>query len=197
MKIGEHLIYDAERLSRVQKNLCRRLPAEIALLDPTLFSAASSECTHDRGTNGQHPTIALHSSIQSFRSGLGNFVGLRVNFVIFEAFRAHRLKSAQADVQRDFGDFYAALLQTAQYFGREMQARGWSGHGATLPGVNGLVAFAVHRLVGTFDIGRQGECGRSRSHRFAKVIPRSKAQHPESEGSTSPYVRPRVLPLRR
>ena len=40
-------------------------------------------------------------------------------------------------------------------FGREVQACGGRGYGASLPRVDGLIAFAVGGFVGAFDVGRQ------------------------------------------
>ena len=70
-----------------------------------------------------------------------------MNLMIFEALSADRLKRAQAHIERDFGDFDAPVFQAVQNFGGEMQTRGWRGDGASLPGINGLVTFAIHRLV--------------------------------------------------
>ena len=76
-----------------------------------------------------------------------------------------------------------------------MQTRGWRCHGASLPGINSLVAFAVHRLVRAFDVGRQRNVSQP-VKRFAKPVPRSEAQNPQPEISARFHVRLK-LSLRR
>ena len=85
----------------------------------------------------------------------GNFVGLGVNFVIFEALGADGREGAEADLERDFCYFDAPTAHASENFRREMQTRCGRCDSTSLLRVNGLVALAVERLVGALDIGRE------------------------------------------
>lgn len=66
-----------------------------------------------------------------------------MDFVILDALDADWLKSSEADVQGDIDCSDAALADAVKDFRREMEAGGRSGYGAPLPGIDGLIAFAV------------------------------------------------------
>ena len=70
----------------------------------------------------------------------------------------HRQECAGADVQGDFRNTDAALLQAGQQLFGEMQARGWCRHRAFFLGEKSLVIGAVLfvRLTAGGDIRRQG-----------------------------------------
>src|ERR1700686_1384502 len=76
-----------------------------------------------------------------------------MNFVVFDALDADRLKSSQSDVECDFRRFDAALADAVENFRGEVEARGRSCYGATLLGVNGLIAFAVAKRIWTRNVG--------------------------------------------
>ena len=78
-----------------------------------------------------------------------------MEFVIFHALDAHRLKGSQADVEGDFRDFDAAIMDAGQNFRSEMKARGGSGDRSAFAGVDGLIAFAVGGRIGARDVGRE------------------------------------------
>ena len=60
-------------------------------------------------------------------------------------------------------------------FGREVQACGGRGYGASLPRVDRLIAFAVGGFVGAFDVGRQRDVAEP-AERFVETGFRGEAQ---------------------
>jgi len=93
-----------------------------------------------------------------------------MEFVIFDALDADGLKRSQADVQRDFGGFNAAVADAVEDLRREVKAGGGSGYRSALFGVDGLIAVAIVRGVRARDVGRQRdvadliECGEEIVH---------------------------------
>lgn len=107
MKVGQHGIYDAERIAGVDEEIgfavCRAEPA-VARLGDGVF-----ESSHGGGADG-HDTAALVEGAVDLQGGFrGDGVVLFVEAVIFDALDTNRLKGAQSDVQSEFGDFYAPL----------------------------------------------------------------------------------------
>ena len=68
---------------------------------------------------------------------------------------ADRLKSSEADVQRDVGNLNAARADRREDVVGEMQARGRRGHGPAFAREDGLVAALIGLFVGPRDVGRQ------------------------------------------
>src|ERR1700680_720208 len=96
-------------------------------------SGAYRENRAPRGTRFLNALRGLH----------GNFVTLSVHHVSFQRFAVDGLKSAEADVQSELADFHAALANSFQNFGREVQACRGSSDGTWLFGENRLVALAA------------------------------------------------------
>ncbi len=69
-----------------------------------------------------------------------DFVAFGMDFMVFHAVDAHRLKSPQTNVQGDLGGFDAALADAIENFGSEMETRGGSGNRSSLARVDGLIA---------------------------------------------------------
>jgi hypothetical protein len=83
-----------------------------------------------------------------------------MKLVIFHFFYSYRLKRAQADVQRDFGNFNPAGTNLLEDLGREVQAGRWSRHRSCHRplrlGVYSLVTLSVRRpVVFAVDVGRK------------------------------------------
>ena len=76
-------------------------------------------------------------------SGRGDRIGLGVEFVIFDALDADRLKRSQAYVQGDFGSLDSVLADLVKNLRGEVKSGGGSSDGAELLGVYGLIAVAV------------------------------------------------------
>jgi len=76
--------------------------------------------------------------------------------MIFDVLYADGLKSSQADVQGDLGNFDSALANALENFGSEVQAGGGRGYRPSRSCVNRLVAVAVMGLVFAVNVGRQG-----------------------------------------
>ncbi len=86
---------------------------------------------------------------------LRDFEPLLMHAVIGDAFDAHRLEGAGADVQRDAGALHTACVDLRQQRFVQMQRRGRCRHGAGLGGEDGLItAFVVGRVV-VRDVRRQ------------------------------------------
>src|SRR5258706_3363755 len=75
--------------------------------------------------------------------------------VILHAFRPHRLKCAEANVQGDLGNFDTAPANTLQDFRGEVQARGRRGHRSSRSGIDRLIAVTVGSPVVAIDVWRQ------------------------------------------
>src|ERR1700722_1729501 len=158
MEICQELIYNAEGFARVEENRGFRFSgAWRATAARRGFFGGVFEGSHYSGADGQNRPRFVLGFDYRLRGGFGDLIGFDVDFVIFEALGADRLKGAQADVESDFGDFDAAGPYALQDFGREVQTRGGRGHGASLPGVDGLKAFAIGGFVGALDVRRQGD----------------------------------------
>ena len=71
-----------------------------------------------------------------------------MQFVLLDHFLAHRLKRAQADMQRDLGRLDSALANALKNLRREVQARGRRGNGARRFRVNRLVMLAIGGVSG-------------------------------------------------
>lgn len=76
--------------------------------------------------------------------------------MLLHTLAAHRLKSSQSNMQRDLGGFDSALMNARKNFWSEMQSRGRSGHGPTLPRIDRLISLAIARRVRPRNIRRQG-----------------------------------------
>ena len=75
--------------------------------------------------------------------------------VLFNFFHAHGLKSAEADVERDFSGFDSSLMDTVEDLGSEMKSGGGGDNGTALASVYGLVTFAIRRRIRAGDVWGQ------------------------------------------
>ena len=75
--------------------------------------------------------------------------------MIFDALDADGLKCPQANVQCDLGGFDSALADALENFRSEVKPGGGSGDRTGLLGIDGLVALAIARRIGTRDVGRK------------------------------------------
>ena len=66
--------------------------------------------------DGEDGTILAASACDCGGGGFGNFVGLGVNFVIFEALGADGREGAEADLERDFCYFDAPTAAREREF---------------------------------------------------------------------------------
>jgi len=114
-----------------------------------------------QGTNGggsdRHDPAALLEGMIDGRGGFGrDGISLLVQAVILHALYADGLEGPQPDVEGEMSGLNASLPQVFQNFRSEMQAGGGSRDRATLPRIDGLIAFVVERSIGARHVGRQG-----------------------------------------
>lgn len=156
VEIREELIYDAKRFSRIEKDrgfiFSRNdgRAGECGGFFRRVFKSAN-----DRGADGQNRPSSEASPFNRAGGRFGNFIGLGVDRVVFQALSADRLESAEADFESDFSGFEAASGDALENFRGEVESRGGRGDGVSLPGVNGLIAVAVEGIVVALDVGRQ------------------------------------------
>ena len=110
--------------------------------------------------------------------------------MVFHAVDPDRLERAVPDMERHVHAADAACGKLVQQRGCEVQAGGRSGHRATFPRVNGLIAETIGRFVGAFDVRREwhvadGVDGRVHIHAF----------RPESDSAAAMKVTARHLSL--
>ena len=79
-----------------------------------------------------------------------------MQFVVLNPLRPHRLKRAQANMQRNLRSLDAALAQPPENFGSEVQPCGRRRHRTFFPRIDGLIAFAVGRPILTVNVRGQG-----------------------------------------
>src|ERR1700728_4084787 len=107
MEIGEELIYHAERLAGVEQNcsfVFSRGYSGAAAGSRWFFGGVFQGANH-RGADGEDWSRFAFRLRDRLRGGFGDFVGFQVDFVVFEALRAHWLERAEAYVESYFGDF--------------------------------------------------------------------------------------------
>ena len=155
MKVRQQLIYDAKRLAGVQKYFGFGLSSRNRLVATFIFFGGILERSHDCGSDCEHGALFAAGAGQSDGRGLGNFIRLGMDRVVFEAFGADRLESAEPDVECDFGDLDAARANPRDDFRREVQSRCGSGDRAPFSRENSLIALAIRRLIRSFDVRRQ------------------------------------------
>src|SRR5579863_6327361 len=179
MKIGEQLTHDAKRLARVDENprfgFC--LSDRVAARGKPFGSIF--EGAHYRGTHGEHQAPFAHCSYDCSGRNFGYFVSFLVNGVIFDAFGAYGLESAEADFKSDLRNLNPALPQLRQNFRGEMQTCRRSRDGAALTRVDGLIALAIHGFVGTLDVWRKRNVAQA-SERFVEAVLRREMQDAEA-----------------
>lgn len=78
-----------------------------------------------------------------------------MNFVIFNAIDADRLKSAEANVKGDLNSFDAAGADAIENRLGEVETGGGRGDGAARLGVDGLITLAIGGGIGASDVGRK------------------------------------------
>src|SRR3984957_11537506 len=155
MEIGEELIHHANRFAGIQENFCFG-PAfpNCNAATRRLFRGVLQRTNHS-GPNHQDRTVRCLRSRNDLYRLFRNIVALGVDFVVFQPLGAHRLESTETHVQRNFGGLDFSLAQPREQFRREVKSRRGRRNGASLFGVNSLVAFSVSRLILALDIRRQ------------------------------------------
>ena len=101
--------------------------------------------------------------------------------MVFDSFRVDGLKSAEADVQRDFAGSNATGAQIVKDARREVEAGGGRCHRARQPRENGLVIRAVRQVVRAADVGWQRHVPEPLDRAFHRAFPRLQAQAPRAE----------------
>ena len=142
MEIGQHSVDSLEMDAGVEEEV--RLSCVSELVE-RLDGA-------DRG--GADSDDALGSIELTARLGI-NLEALCVEFILFDRLRMQRLKSAEADVEGDFGANGAGGLALLDDLGREMKSRRRRGHAAAFAGKDGLVTLTVDGFIGPADVWRE------------------------------------------
>ena len=107
------------------------------------------------GADGDDATRSTESVIDGGGGAGGDGIRLGVEFVIFDALDADRLKGSQADVQGDIGGFDPPLADAVENFRGEMKSGGGGGDGAARVGIDGLIALAIAGRVRARNVRRE------------------------------------------
>lgn len=78
-----------------------------------------------------------------------------MKLMLFDDLGPHGLKGSETDVEGDLGSVDATLADSCQDFGSEMESCRGRSDGATLLGVDGLIAFPIDRGIVSGDVRRQ------------------------------------------
>ena len=130
MKVCQQRVYDAKAIAGIDKRVRLALPGLYPIFAGSflsklrgVFKGADGGCAH-----GHHAPLLGLRPINGLRRLRWNLVPLPMQFVILHFFYSHRLKCAEADVQRDLGDFNPAAPNLLQDLRREVQASRGRGH---------------------------------------------------------------------
>jgi hypothetical protein len=94
-------------------------------------------------------------AVDGLGGGGGERIALAVQADFVNSLHTQRGEGAQADVQRDAGDFDAASGERVEDLRSKVQACGGRGDGAAFAGEDRLVALAVGGSIVAADVGRQ------------------------------------------
>src|SRR3984893_2878348 len=119
-----------------------------------LFRGILEGAHYGRPHRKDWPAVAARLANRG-RRGIGNFVALGMNLMLFDLLFVDGLECAEAHVQRDGNRFDASLAQSFENGGRKMQAGCRSGNGSRMLGEDRLVTFAVGRLILARNVWRQ------------------------------------------
>lgn len=119
------------------------------------------EDTHARGSDGDDAAAGLPGVCHGFHGSVGDFIPLMMHAMIAQVVHFDGLKSAEADMQNDFGDGRASRANPIEKLRREMQTGGGGGDRAGHSGVDCLVLLAIDLIVLfvgkiAMDVRRQG-----------------------------------------
>src|ERR1019366_3562959 len=139
--------------------------------------------THRRGSHPHDSPTGIARTLDSLRRISRNFVPLAMQLVPLNDFLAHRLKSAEADVQSDLGRLDSTLPNALKNFRCEVQARRRRSDGAERFSVDRLIRLAVGGRIGAIDVRRQRNVADAIEH-AEEIIHRIEAKMAFAEGST-------------
>src|SRR5271166_3070655 len=153
VEIGQQCADDAETVARIDKDVgiaAAGVDASFAGLLRREFKGADGS-----GTDGDYAAATGFCRVDGVGGCGGDFVGLAVEFVVFDFFGAYRLERAESDVKSDFCDFNSAGANALEDFGCEVKTRGRGGYRSSRFCVDGLVAVAIGWVVFSGDVGRE------------------------------------------
>jgi hypothetical protein len=120
------------------------------------LESAVLQRAHHRGADGDNAAAFADGAIDGISGGRGERVTLTVKVNLINSLHAERRKGAEAYVECETRDFDATNSERIEDLRGEMEAGSGRRYRAPLAGEDGLVAFAIRRLVVAMDVGRQG-----------------------------------------
>ena len=106
MKIRQKSINNFELITGRNGQICRK----ISCRDFAVFVRARFQSPRRRRADGDNSSVFTFRTINNLRGFNGNLTAFRHHFMFRQIRNAHRLESSVADVQSDFGDFYAEIF---------------------------------------------------------------------------------------
>ncbi len=167
MEIGQQRVHDPETVTRIDKNfclafigchasaVCRRRSRRPASRDIGTSLCGSLQRSHHGGADRHDAPPFLLRRIDFIAGGLRYAEILRMHAVLADIIHTDRLKCPGSDVQGDKGGLHPHSLETREHGLVEMQTGGRRGDCTRMVRIHRLIAFAVARIVRTFDVRRE------------------------------------------
>jgi hypothetical protein len=152
MKVGQHCRNHFEFESGIDEEIC---VGGAGSNGSGTEQCSVFESSNRTSANGNYSARIAKSPVDGGRSLRRDGIGLGVDFVIFDARGADRLKGSEPYVECNLDSFNAALADSVKNFSGEVKAGRRRGHGSPLLSINGLVALAIGKRIRSFDIRGQ------------------------------------------
>src|SRR5271169_2320252 len=125
MKVGQQRVYDAKAMAGIDKHVRLASTGLYAIFADALrgelccvLQCANCGCAH-----GHHAPPLGFRLVDHPRCLGWNFVPLPMQLVVFHFFYSYGLKGAEADVQRNLGNFDSACANLLEDMSREVRTR--------------------------------------------------------------------------
>src|SRR5277367_1710558 len=155
MEICQERPYHTEFIARIDEDVGLAAPGPYSVIFG--LTRRILQGTHRRRSDRDHTSSCVHSSVELFGAGSGNFVWLTVQSMIFDPMLAHRLEGSQPNMQRYLGRLNPTVSYAGKNLWREVQSRGWRRDRTALAGVDGLIAIPIGGAFGPVDIRWRSE----------------------------------------
>ena len=151
MEVGQQGVDDAEFMAGIDEDF--GLAATGANAGFSRLLSCEFEGADGGGADGYYAAAGGFGVVDGVGGRFGDFIGLAVEFMVFDVFRADGLEGSEAHVEGDFSGFDSTGLDLLENFRSEVEAGGGSGYGSAGFGVDGLIAIAIGGIVGAGDVG--------------------------------------------
>src|SRR5262249_14017287 len=142
VEVGDEPVDDSESIGRVDEDISLAAPRT-----KLAFAGRGFQRPGRGRSDGDDSSAAFPARLNRLRSGDWHLCQFTVHVVTSRVWRLHRLKRAEPDVQGNRRPFNLARTKSIEQFGGEMQPGGRRCYRTVGPGVDGLVAVAIARLL--------------------------------------------------